>query len=180
MSFVHLHCHSEGSLLDGMCRVKDMVVAAREMGMPAVALTDHGVMYNAVEFYQRAHAAGVKPIIGCCLPGQPVYTEHGIKSIEEIQVGERVLTHRGRYRPVIRTMTRQYQGTLYGIVTHGAATVWLTDEHPILVADEAEPEPRWVRADTVDGGRKNRRRGLRAWRSLAAVPRLTPEATAGS
>ena len=65
MSFVHLHCHSEGSLLDGMCRVKDMVVAAREMGMPAVALTDHGVMYNAVEFYQRAHAAGVKPILGC-------------------------------------------------------------------------------------------------------------------
>ena len=58
MSFVHLHCHSEGSLLDGMCRVKDMVVAAREMGMPAVALTDHGVMYNAVEFYQRAQAAG--------------------------------------------------------------------------------------------------------------------------
>ena len=65
MSFVHLHCHSEGSLLDGMCRVKDMVVTAREMGMPAVALTDHGVMYNAIEFYQRAHEAGVKPIIGC-------------------------------------------------------------------------------------------------------------------
>src|SRR5437660_423560 len=65
MSFVHLHCQSEGSLLDGMCRVKDMVVAAREMGMPAVALTDHGVVYNAVEFYQRAHAAGVKAILGC-------------------------------------------------------------------------------------------------------------------
>jgi DNA polymerase-3 subunit alpha len=65
MSFVHLHCHSEGSLLDGMCRVRDMVVTAREMGMPAVALTDHGVMYNAIEFYQRAQAAGVKPILGC-------------------------------------------------------------------------------------------------------------------
>src|SRR5437773_1864704 len=65
MSFVHLHCHSEGSLLDGMCRVKDMVVTAREMGMPAVALTDHGVMYNAIEFYQRAIDAGVKPILGC-------------------------------------------------------------------------------------------------------------------
>ncbi len=65
MSFVHLHCHSEGSLLDGMCRVKDMVVTAREMGMPAVALTDHGVMYNSIEFYTRAQAAGVKPILGC-------------------------------------------------------------------------------------------------------------------
>jgi DNA polymerase III subunit alpha len=65
MSFVHLHCHSEGSLLDGMCRVKDMVRAAAEMGMPAVGLTDHGVMYNVIEFYQRARDAGVKPIVGC-------------------------------------------------------------------------------------------------------------------
>jgi DNA polymerase-3 subunit alpha len=65
MSFVHLHCHTEGSLLDGMCRVKDMVRAAADFGMPAVAITDHGVMYNVVPFYQQAKAAGVKPIIGC-------------------------------------------------------------------------------------------------------------------
>ena len=65
MSFVHLHCHTEGSLLDGMCRVRDMVRAAREFGMPAVAVTDHGVMYNVVRFYQQAVEAGVKPIIGC-------------------------------------------------------------------------------------------------------------------
>src|SRR5262245_25455424 len=75
MSFVHLHCHSEGSLLDGMCRVKDMVVSAREMGMPAVALTDHGVMYNAIEFYQRATDAGIKPIMGC-----EVYVAPGARS----------------------------------------------------------------------------------------------------
>src|SRR5438067_805613 len=65
VSFVHLHCHTEGSLLDGMCRVKDMVRAAREFGMPAVAVTDHGVMYNVVRFYQQAVEAGVKPIVGC-------------------------------------------------------------------------------------------------------------------
>lgn len=65
MSFVHLHCHTEGSLLDGMCRVKEMVRAAREMGMPAVAITDHGVMYNVISFYNQAKEAGVKPIIGC-------------------------------------------------------------------------------------------------------------------
>ena len=64
-SFVHLHVHSEYSLLDGAGRVKDLVRAAGEMGMPALALTDHGVMYGAVEFYQAARAAGVKPIIGC-------------------------------------------------------------------------------------------------------------------
>jgi DNA polymerase III subunit alpha len=71
MSFVHLHCHSEGSLLDGMCRVKDMVRTAAEMGMPAVGLTDHGVMYNVIEFYQRAREAGVKPIVGCELYVSP-------------------------------------------------------------------------------------------------------------
>lgn len=65
MSFVHLHCHTEGSLLDGMCRVKDMVRAAREFGMPAVAVTDHGVMYNIVTFYREATEVGVKPILGC-------------------------------------------------------------------------------------------------------------------
>jgi DNA polymerase III subunit alpha len=80
MSFVHLHCHSEGSLLDGMCRVRDMVVTAREMGMPAVALTDHGVMYNAIEFYQRAKDAGVKPILGC-----EVYVAPGSRTERQVR-----------------------------------------------------------------------------------------------
>lgn len=65
MSFVHLHCHTEGSLLDGMCRSKDMAKQAANFGMPAIAITDHGVMYNVVQFYENCTAAGVKPIIGC-------------------------------------------------------------------------------------------------------------------
>ncbi len=64
-NFVHLHVHSEYSLLDGACRVKDLVAAAREFGMPALALSDHGNMFGAVEFYQAARDAGIKPIIGC-------------------------------------------------------------------------------------------------------------------
>ncbi len=64
MSFVHLHVHSEYSLLDGLSKVKDLVAAAREMGMPALALTDHGVMYGAVEFWDAATQAGLKPILG--------------------------------------------------------------------------------------------------------------------
>lgn len=65
MSFVHLHCHTEGSLLDGMCRSKEMAQRAAEFGMPAIAITDHGVMYNVVQFYENCTSAGVKPIIGC-------------------------------------------------------------------------------------------------------------------
>ena len=63
--FVHLHVHSEYSLLDGMCRVKDLPKRAKELGMSAIALTDHGVMYGAVNFYKECVKEGIKPIIGC-------------------------------------------------------------------------------------------------------------------
>ncbi len=62
--FVHLHVHSEYSLLDGMVRIPQLASKVAEMGMPAVALTDHGVMYGAIEFYRAARKAGLKPIIG--------------------------------------------------------------------------------------------------------------------
>ncbi|MBM3122097.1 MAG: PHP domain-containing protein, partial [Chloroflexi bacterium] len=63
-SFVHLHVHSEYSLLDGFCRLPQLVQRAKQLGMPAVALTDHGALYGAVDFYRLATAEGIKPIIG--------------------------------------------------------------------------------------------------------------------
>ena len=63
--FVHLHLHSEYSLLDGACRIKEIPRRAKECGHTAVALTDHGVMYGAVNFYRACRAEGIKPIIGC-------------------------------------------------------------------------------------------------------------------
>ena len=63
--FVHLHLHSEYSLLDGACRIKDIPVRAAECGHKAVALTDHGVMYGAIAFYNECKKQGIKPIIGC-------------------------------------------------------------------------------------------------------------------
>jgi len=65
MSFVHLHTHSHYSLLDGLGTPKDIVKKAKEQGSPAVALTDHGVLYGAIEFYKAAKENGIKPIIGC-------------------------------------------------------------------------------------------------------------------
>ena len=62
--FVHLHLHSQYSLLDGANRLDDVIAAAKAAGMPAMALTDHGNMFGAIEFYNRARAAGVKPIVG--------------------------------------------------------------------------------------------------------------------
>ena len=64
MSFVHLHVHSEYSLLDGFSNITKMVQRAKEMGMPALALTDHGTMFGVMEFYNATTKAGIKPIIG--------------------------------------------------------------------------------------------------------------------
>ncbi len=65
MAFVHLHLHSEYSLLDGACKLKNIVKIAKESGQSAVAVTDHGNMYGAIDFYKLAKSEGVKPIIGC-------------------------------------------------------------------------------------------------------------------
>ncbi|MDP3012604.1 MAG: DNA polymerase III subunit alpha, partial [Candidatus Subteraquimicrobiales bacterium] len=64
-NFIHLHTHSEYSLLDGAARIKDLVNRAKDLDMPALALTDHGVLYGAIDFYEAAREAGIKPIIGC-------------------------------------------------------------------------------------------------------------------
>ncbi len=64
-NFVHLHNHSEYSLLDGACRIKELVSRAIELEMPAVAITDHGVLYGVIDFYREAKKQGIKPIIGC-------------------------------------------------------------------------------------------------------------------
>src|SRR5437016_10823356 len=63
--FVHLHLHSEYSLLDGACRLDRLVERAHALKFPALALTDHGVLYGAIDFYQAARKKGIKPIIGC-------------------------------------------------------------------------------------------------------------------
>ena len=80
MSFVHLHVHSEYSLLDGACRIDALARRVKELGQSAVAITDHGVMYGAVAFYKACRSAGVKPIIGCevyVAPRSRFDKEHG-------------------------------------------------------------------------------------------------------
>ncbi len=65
MPFVHLHVHTEFSLLDGACRIEKLVQRAKDLGQTALAITDHGVMYGAIDFYKACKKAGIKPIIGC-------------------------------------------------------------------------------------------------------------------
>lgn len=63
--FTHLHVHTEYSLLDGMCRIPNLIARTKELGMDSLAITDHGVMYGVIEFYRLAKEAGIRPIIGC-------------------------------------------------------------------------------------------------------------------
>ena len=81
MGFVHLHVHTEYSLLDGACRIEQLAKAAKELGQEAIAVTDHGVMYGAVAFYKACLAQGIKPIIGCEVyvsPRRMDQKEHGL------------------------------------------------------------------------------------------------------
>ena len=81
MSFVHLHVHSEYSLLDGACRIGDLAKRAKELGQTALAVTDHGVMYGAVAFYRACLSEGIRPIIGCevyVAPRTRFDKEHGL------------------------------------------------------------------------------------------------------
>ena len=64
-NFVHLHVHSEYSLLDGACRIEQLVDKVKQMGEDAIAITDHGYLYSAIKFYKIAKEKGIKPIIGC-------------------------------------------------------------------------------------------------------------------
>ena len=65
MAFTHLHLHTEYSLLDGACRIKDVVSRAKELGFDSLAITDHGNMFGAVDFYKECKKQGVHPVIGC-------------------------------------------------------------------------------------------------------------------
>ena len=83
MAFTHLHVHTEYSLLDGSSKIKEITKRAKELGMDSLAITDHGVMYGAIDFYRAALANDIKPIIGC-----EVYVAPGSRFDKEANAGE--------------------------------------------------------------------------------------------
>lgn len=90
MGFVHLHVHTEYSLLDGSCKIKEIAQRAKELGMEHLAITDHGNMYGVIDFYRAAKEAGINPVIGC-----EVYVAKGSRFDKEILKGE------GRYNHLV-------------------------------------------------------------------------------
>lgn len=106
--FVHLHCHTEYSLLDGAIRLEDLCQKASDFNMPAVAITDHGNMYGAVYFYLIAKKAGLKPIIGC-----EVYISHGDHTEKTGEFAKK------RYHLVLLAQNEEGYKNLCKIVTEG-------------------------------------------------------------
>ncbi len=84
MTFTHLHVHTEYSLLDGAARIKDLIAGVKELGMEAVAITDHGAMFGVVDFYKEAKKNGIKPIIGC-----EVYTAARSMQNKDVEMDKR-------------------------------------------------------------------------------------------
>jgi DNA polymerase-3 subunit alpha len=95
-SFVHLHVHSEYSMLDGAAKIGAMTQAAAEYGMPAIAVTDHGNTFAAFEFYNAAKAAGVKPIIGLEAYVTPARTAATSRACSGARPTRRATTSRDR------------------------------------------------------------------------------------
>ena len=83
MAFTHLHVHTEYSLLDGSCKIRELTARAKELGMDSMAITDHGAMYGVIDFYRAAREEGIKPIIGC-----EVYVSPGSRFDREKVNGE--------------------------------------------------------------------------------------------
>ena len=107
--FTHLHVHTEYSLLDGASKIDELVTRTKELGMDSIAITDHGVMYGVVDFYRAAHAAGIKPIIGC-----EVYVSPVSRFEREVGQGEERYNHL-----VLLAETDQGYSNLMKIVSRG-------------------------------------------------------------
>lgn len=102
MSFTHLHVHTEYSLLDGSSKIKEITKRAKELGMDSLAITDHGVMYGVIEFYEAAKKAGIKPVLGCevyVAPGQGL-----IKAQDRVRINIITLYCWQRITPDIRIL----------------------------------------------------------------------------
>jgi DNA polymerase-3 subunit alpha len=243
-SFVHLHTHTEFSMLDGAARVKDVVAKAVGDGMPAVGITDHGNMYGILDFYKECKDQGVTPVLGtelymagesrherparrgriddtggegdrgeklyyhltalaettqgyrnlmklsseayleghwykprCLLEGQEIVTRRGVTPIEEVRPGDEVLTHRGRFRRVLRTMSRRHRGPVFGMRLNNryGRVTWMTGEHPVLVRTR-DGAVQWVEARDVKGGRPSAAQNGANWNSWACLPKIESDA----
>jgi hypothetical protein len=159
--------------LDTASPLETFVKRDKELGSGCSTMTDHGTLAGAMDFYEFAKKKEISPIIGCLMPGQEIHTINGIKKIENIVVGDEVLTHKGHYRKVLSTMTRSYNGEVVDLFVgrNGARPLTLTVEHPVLISNN-QGETKWIRADQLNPGRLNSQGGTSNHKEYVVLPKL--------
>src|SRR6266550_2095392 len=156
--FVHLHVHTQYSLLDGANQIEALVQTAKGFGMPAVAITDHGNLFGAIDFYQKATAAGIKPIIGCeayLAPGKRADRTQ-IPRSDDFDGGGNfhlilLAQNRAGYRNLCKLLTTAYQdGLYYKPRIDKEILAELSDGLIVLSGCLSGELARWLRADRMD------------------------------
>src|SRR6266852_7114641 len=162
MSFVHLHVHTQYSLLDGANKIGPLIDHAKASGMEALAMTDHGNMFGAVEFFQKATAAGIKPIIGCeayVAPGKRTDRTQ-IPRSDDFDGGGNfhlilLAQNRDGYRNLCKLLTTAYQdGLYYKPRIDKEILAELSDGLIVLSGCLSGELARWLRADRMDKARE--------------------------
>lgn len=138
------------------------------------ALAENNEGYkNLIQLSSRAFLEGYYYKPRCLVAGQEILTPSGYKRIEDIEVGDSVLTHKGRFRSVTQTMRSKYQGTLYGISLNNRynRTTWVTHGHPVLMRSR-DGSVAWVEAQDVIPGRGQGSEAMSNWNCYVAMPRV--------
>ena len=132
---------------------------------------------NLMKLSSEAYLEGYFYKPRCLVPGQEIVTATGATAIEDVEVGDLVLTHRGRLRRVTQTMSRPFAGKLYGVRLNNryGRVTWMTGEHPVLVRDQHGGK-RWVEVQQIEAGRSSKADQFSSWRSFACLPKLRAEA----
>ena len=152
-NYVSPHIHPQS--LDSASTPEAFCKKEVELGTGALTVTDHGSLGAAYKVYDLAKKNSLTPVIGCLMPGQEIHTIDGVKSVEDIKVGDLVLTHKGRYRKVNRIMSREYNGNVFTvyIARNGSRGLTVTEEHPIFISN-GKGEWKWLTPDKINTGKQ--------------------------
>ena len=131
---------------------------------------------NLIQVSSDSYLRGFHYKPRCLVPGQEIVTAGGVKSVEDVIVGDRVMTHRGRLRPVLQTMKREFKGTLYGVRLNNryGRVTWMTGEHPVLVRNQGGTVE-WVEVQNIASGRSAKHESIHTWRSFVCLPKVAPD-----
>lgn len=137
--------------------------------LSALALDESGV-------YEMLGSGSTLGVFQCILPEQPIHTIYGMKPAGNIIEGDMVLTHNGRFMPVVKTMKRHSEGEMYELRLgkQNSNPIWLTGEHPVLISDHCG-NTKWVQVKNIKCGRRKKNRLIKNWNSYVAVPKTAKQ-----